>query len=60
VPTTAEESISSIRVYTLEEIDDNLATLSNILRYSKHADKKSVTRQIDNWLDRRLGITGGT
>jgi AmiR/NasT family two-component response regulator len=54
---TTATDIANIRTYTLEEIDDNLATLSNLLKTGKKVKRAKIILQVDNWLERRLELT---
>lgn len=53
---TVVEAKPKQEVFTLEEIDNNLATLANVRKYSLSANKKTLDKRINIWLDRRLEI----
>lgn len=57
--TTLADVIEEQGVFTLEEIDLQLATLANVLAVTtRKIDKRKLHRKIDEWLDRRIQLTG--
>jgi hypothetical protein len=48
----------AIRVYTLEEVDDQLVILANLLTTAKRIKRSKVLKQADHWLDVRLDLRG--
>lgn len=46
-----------LRSYTVQQVDDHLAALTNILLYSENCNRKHTKKRIDYWLDERNRLT---